>query len=172
MQLRERDDAITVHTRSNELLKRYDEAALSSARFGLNTIVIVSGGAILGLPTLFGSFGGSISAESAERMMHALLGFGGAGFVALVTILISYLQLGVVIDGEAAKLHRWDHPYVHDTPRSIQLHARADRLRRVSIALATLSLVCLLYGGVNALLALEIQFADTGSSRSNQQIVE
>lgn len=170
MQLRERDDAIAEHNRSSEHLRRYDEAALSFARFGLNTIVIVSGGAILGLPTLFGSFGGSISADSAASLMRALAGFGGAGFIALITILISYLQLGVCFDSEASKLRRWDHPYVHDTPKSIQLLTRADRLRLACIGLAIFSLGFLLYGGLNALWAVEAQFS--GSSASVVERVE
>jgi hypothetical protein len=146
-----RREAERAHDASGESGDKLNEAAISSGQLALRTAVLVNSGAAVSVLAFIGSLisQGRVGVSEINSVATSLMWFAFGVASAVAGMAASYLTNFLAASAIFSRVHKWDHPYVEDTRRTIWLRRIGAIFDVGAITLGVGSLVLFIIGMVD-----------------------
>jgi hypothetical protein len=143
-----RDDAKRAHDISAEFHTYTNKAAIEGANLALRTLIVINGGAALGILTFLSGVASKDKVDFSKvgAVADTIRYFAIGVACALAAMALSYFTNFFMAGVEGRKMRIWEHPYLEDTPDSLRMK-RLNKLFHILAFLAAFaSLVLFLVG--------------------------
>lgn len=141
-----REAALRAHALDSEWQKAMHDSAMKFAIESVKAICLITGGSVVvGL-----AFVGSIYASEpalAKSLVTPIFMLAASAVSAALCAALSYVAQYCYATSSMSKIHKWEHPYVEQTPSAKRYNVIGGAAHLLAIGFAIASFVFIIWGG-------------------------